>query len=748
MKKNFKKHSGITLIALIITIIIMLILVAVTITTAINGGLFEKAGKAVGDTKNEINAEQGLASGKIQIDGVWYDSTDDYLADTKKDTNPGVLESIGTDTYEINSIEDLVALAYSVNKGESTYLGKTIELGKNLDFKNDLSYADPQAKYELEAEDTTEIGYKPDETGTSIKELLLGDNGFIPIGTYESSGFYGTIKGNNRVIKNMKITPITTSGGLIGKTVINTQTTISDLGMEKSDINVSDYAGGILGFGYYTVEIINCYNTGTMNSQGYAGGIIGYAGYGGTTIDRCHNECNVTAKNCAGGINGYANGMSIKNCYNIGTVNSQFTVGGISGSIRGGSIKNCYSIGTVNSDLMNYIGAIIGDPGNTTITNCYYMKGSAAVGIGNSGTGEATEKEEAYMKTDAFLNELRGSIINTVWIREDNKNNGMPTFGESEKITYDNAEKDTNGFLTANAIYESDGYTAIIPKGFKVSDVAEEQAIGTGLVIKDASGNEFVWIPVKYSLKSSYSYSSNYSEPKELTSTWSDSTNTTKPKYDSQEILDELYGKDYYNYEEDFKYADEYAKMVRSVSVNDGFYIGRYETTIDNEGNIGSKYNTTVLTSGTTYTYNSTTYYYRWYGLYYAQKNANVTGNGEDVQTAMIYGVLWDKAMDFIRTQKAAGKTTYDVDKVTYSWHKTSVVNSGQANPGATGDVALNIWDLESNATEWIQEAESSNLRVFRGGFFGQNNYASHRNSNVPITNVTFFTSRLALYIK
>ena len=73
-------QKGITLIALIITIIVMLILVAVTITMAINGGLFEKAGEAVGDTKNEINKEQTLANGQITVDGKVYNSIDDFLA--------------------------------------------------------------------------------------------------------------------------------------------------------------------------------------------------------------------------------------------------------------------------------------------------------------------------------------------------------------------------------------------------------------------------------------------------------------------------------------------------------------------------------------------------------------------------------------------------------------------------------------------------------------------------------------------
>ena len=74
-----EKNRGITLIALVITIIVMLILVAVTITMAINGGLFANAGRAVGETQNALDQEQQIAEGKIQIDGVWYDSIDDYL---------------------------------------------------------------------------------------------------------------------------------------------------------------------------------------------------------------------------------------------------------------------------------------------------------------------------------------------------------------------------------------------------------------------------------------------------------------------------------------------------------------------------------------------------------------------------------------------------------------------------------------------------------------------------------------------
>ena len=76
MKSN---NNGITLIALVITIIVMLILVSVTISMAINGGLFEYAGRAVSETENAIDREQILANGGIVVNGVQYNSIDDFL---------------------------------------------------------------------------------------------------------------------------------------------------------------------------------------------------------------------------------------------------------------------------------------------------------------------------------------------------------------------------------------------------------------------------------------------------------------------------------------------------------------------------------------------------------------------------------------------------------------------------------------------------------------------------------------------
>lgn len=62
-----KGQKGITLIALVITIIVMLILVGVSVTVALNGGLFDTAKNAVDRTNEELVKENELDSGKVTV---------------------------------------------------------------------------------------------------------------------------------------------------------------------------------------------------------------------------------------------------------------------------------------------------------------------------------------------------------------------------------------------------------------------------------------------------------------------------------------------------------------------------------------------------------------------------------------------------------------------------------------------------------------------------------------------------------
>ena len=138
MNRKQEKYTskGITLIALVITIIVMLILVAVTISMAINGGLFEKAGKATGDTKNAMNAEQQLADGRIQIAGKVYESIDDYLAgkeavldyDKTKTNDDGTLKSNAK--YESDGKTAIIPKGFKIIEDtEGTEGKKSIDAG-------------------------------------------------------------------------------------------------------------------------------------------------------------------------------------------------------------------------------------------------------------------------------------------------------------------------------------------------------------------------------------------------------------------------------------------------------------------------------------------------------------------------------------------------------------------------------------------------------------------------------------------
>ena len=164
-----------------------------------------------------------------QMDGNGKIST---LAELPIDFNPGVLEKSG-ETYTINSIEDLVAFAYSINKGEQEYNNKNITLGANLDIKSDSSYKNPNTKYKL-----TENGYEKseDDTGTTIKTLLTDTNGigYVPIGTYNKN-FSGVFDGLNHTISNLYIKTSGNENAGLFKYIANTFE-LKNLGLNMPNI--------------------------------------------------------------------------------------------------------------------------------------------------------------------------------------------------------------------------------------------------------------------------------------------------------------------------------------------------------------------------------------------------------------------------------------------------------------------------------------------------------------------------------
>lgn len=80
-KKQDVKNSGITLIALIITIVVMLILVAVTVNIVINSGLLDTTKRAGDDYKTAMDTESHLGEeAQFTVGGVTYNSIEEYRA--------------------------------------------------------------------------------------------------------------------------------------------------------------------------------------------------------------------------------------------------------------------------------------------------------------------------------------------------------------------------------------------------------------------------------------------------------------------------------------------------------------------------------------------------------------------------------------------------------------------------------------------------------------------------------------------
>ena len=282
------------------------------------------------------------------------------------------------------------------------------------------------------------------------------------------------------------------------------------------------------------------------------------------------------------------------------------------------------------------------------------------------------------------------------------------------------------------AVLKEGEYIAPIPTGFEVSTVSGENTISGGLVIKEGA-NEYVFIPCT---------EENYTE--DSFGPLTDTDSTSKKVYDSQEQLDYYYGENYYNYANDFNYAQDKTDIETSINKYKGFYVGRYETTINN-GTIGSQKGATVLTVVTTLKEgtnpnNSKPYYYGWYGLYKAQKD--LYGNNSNVFSSMITSKEWNTIMTFT----GYGNTARATDTYTT---KPDLSGSAYKGTADTYDLTKNIYDLAGNVWEWTLKADLASYRSARGGNYGNDNgSASLTGYYHPINFTRGCGSRLALYIR
>ena len=268
---------------------------------------------------------------------------------------------------------------------------------------------------------------------------------------------------------------------------------------------------------------------------------------------------------------------------------------------------------------------------------------------------------------------------------------------------------------------------AVIPKGFKVSEVASEQKIDTGLVVIAPDGSEFVWVPVDKS-----TLCVDGLEDKEIAEIASGTdyrgvlynfsgTTSSKIEYSDNGRREPAYLTDPTNGDASgyntigltqATLQEEYNAIIESIQEKGGFYIGRYESslsgstkdTMSRTGNIQSKRG--VMPTGAD---NLETH--RWYGLYAKQKEYGEVINSSyqtDIKSAMIYGSMYDAVMNW---------ALYGEDKTEASRVTEIVERRGSKEPTGTleKDKIKNIYDLGNNLFEWTAEIYTTSHRVSRG---------------------------------
>ena len=294
--------------------------------------------------------------------------------------------------------------------------------------------------------------------------------------------------------------------------------------------------------------------------------------------------------------------------------------------------------------------------------------------------------------------------------------------------------------------------------GLVISDVADDD------LQNSQGGNQFVWVPVenpdeiygqlenKENAGKLYNFTANGPKPlnweeqnkKMVVDSNSNREPSTIADDDGEEgSLNIVKGiltnqQEYYGDEDSFKKTmqEDYTNMLTSIEEYKGFFIGRFETSLDSNGKAQSKINQAPATADNA---SANT----WYGFYAKQKDFATSNNR--VESSMIWGSQYDAMIKWI-LQKEEPEKVLNADEGN---HGGTVVNTGTYNNG--NDIINNIYDLDGNVREWTLEnsGDATKNRVSRGGNFGDNGQRSRASRIEDSTKSTFpaLGSRMVLCI-
>ncbi|MFR1647553.1 MAG: hypothetical protein ACLSWT_04315 [Clostridia bacterium] len=331
----------------------------------------------------------------------------------------------------------------------------------------------------------------------------------------------------------------------------------------------------------------------------------------------------------------------------------------------------------------------------------------------------------------------------------------------------------------------------------------KEGTIDTGLVIQDASGNEYVWVVVPKSLYNNTAYNSNnVKKPssstdyanieyclQQYTATYRNGTSYSDVYYPD--------GKNVGWFTNETAYNNLKNSMLKSVYENGGFYVGRYEAgiaenrTSNTDKNSEGKY----ITPSTAPVTKADAYPYTYVTRTQAQNLASNVNSGTKTSSLM-FGVQWDLVLAFMHNKGNIEDSTLTSNSTTIGNYRDSVFQLSQTgqyavysnyslsstwNPSTTATTnfvdssrnkiaqssngngilvttgtseknkVMNIYDVAGNVIEWTLEKTSDTNYpcARRGGYYdstGSGIPAADRNGSSTDYSVVFFGFRVSLF--
>ena len=318
-------------------------------------------------------------------------------------------------------------------------------------------------------------------------------------------------------------------------------------------------------------------------------------------------------------------------------------------------------------------------------------------------------------------------------------------------------EENNGGSQTVSSATTTGG--TYLPKGFKqVSGTTLEN----GLTIQDSTGNQYVWVEVPKTTEVYPTAGLEITEftEDEYTAIETDLHTYTKDYRNNTSFKDEYYSDAVTGLTSD-QYTELKQKMLKSVYQNGGFYIGKYETGIEDaprtSGSASTTPTETPVIKPNSYPYNNVT-------CSQAQTIATNMESG-DRTTSLLFGVQWDLTLKYLE-KKGTSQADLKTDSTSWGNYRNNVWKITNANlkylpngsvwktatsksktissevillsTGADESFSkMGIYDFAGNVSEWTLEYTSSTgfPCASRGGVYngsGSNYPAGSRYGSSP----------------